>query len=221
MKHQDWKDRWLNKPIDFDNAYGAQCVDVMRQYASDVHGITNIEGVRGAADFFTQHANRPNQRAAYFAIAYQEGLEAPQGAFIVWGANSGNGNFGHVAVCDASTQTGITILDQDGFDNPTRNVNLGSANGLRKRTVNYNNVLGWLVLRQDRNPNPSTTTTPAAGIRILATPPVGLQLAINDRYPPANAVYAPSDTNGRVGEYWRNPNSLQYMVLTTSGWRNI
>jgi hypothetical protein len=203
MKHQEWKDRWLNIPIKFTEKFGAQCVDVMRQYAADVHGIRDIEVVNGAVDFFTRHNSRPVQMANYFAISYQEGLATPQGAFIIWGGNSNNGNFGHVAVCDTSTQTELTILDQDGFDNPARDVNLGSVNGMRKRTVSYNNVLGWLVLKENRN-NTDNRPVPA-----------------NGKYPPANAIMAPSDTNGRVGEFWFSPSTRLYMTLTAQGWRNI
>jgi len=214
MNHQEWVSKWLGKPIDYDKAYGAQCVDVARQYAADVHGVTNLEGVHGAVDFFVKHSSRPIQIANYFAIKYQEGMEIPQGALVVWGAIISNGNFGHIGICDSSTQLTLTVLDQDGFDNPQRDVKLGSVNGLRKRTVTYGNVLGYLVLRQDRNQTSSE-------IRILNKPPESWSASVTNRYPPADAKFALSDRTALLNDYWFNTVTKNYMLLTKSGWKNI
>ncbi|MCL2186528.1 MAG: CHAP domain-containing protein [Treponema sp.] len=192
MTHNEWTGKWLGKRIDFDKVYGAQCADVAGQYALDVHGITGLEGVTGAVDFFTKHDSRPKQKAAYYAIKYQEGLEPPQGAFIVWGATPNN-SYGHIAVCDSSTQTSLTVLEQDGFNNPSRDVSKGDAYGLKRRTATYNNVLGWLVPKQKPNGN----------------------------LPPANAKIAASDRGAQNGDYWFNQSANSWMQLADSKWRFI
>ena len=205
IKHEDWKRKWIGKIIDFDNAYGGQCVDVARQHMFEVDGM-QVESVRGAADFFTQHNSRPIQRANYDAIAYREGLIPPVGAKIVWAATDSNGFYGHIAIVDSGNRSSFVALEQDGFANPEKDVNKGTVTGLVEKTKNYNNVLGWLVLKGNKQKQDANLNMPVPA---------------NGKYPPAGAVFAPSDTNGRVNEYWFNPRTQSYMILATNGWKNI
>lgn len=38
MLYNDYKAKWLGKKVDFDNAYGFQCVDLARHYHKDMFG---------------------------------------------------------------------------------------------------------------------------------------------------------------------------------------
>jgi len=200
MTHEQFKEKYIGVPVDYDKAYGAQCVDVARQYICDVHKVNQPEGVNGAADFFINHDKRPNQQKNYYCIKYQEGLEAPQGALIIWAPNKDNGNYGHIAVCDNSTQNNITVFEQDGFDNPTKDVKLGSANGMKERVRSYNNVLGWLVLKQNK-----------------------INVSVIGNVPPAGATIVQSDRNGNYGDYWFNTSTNRWMILrgNPTRWENI
>ena len=40
MSYQSFKNKWLGKSVDFDRAYGAQCVDLIKQYVFEE---TNIK----------------------------------------------------------------------------------------------------------------------------------------------------------------------------------
>jgi len=197
MDHNQWRDKWLGKVVDFDGAFGGQCVDVARQYAADVHGIRNIEPVRGAVNFFTDYDQMPNLKANYFRIAYQEGLIAPQGALFVFGTTPTN-SFGHIGVVDSGNQTEFISLDQDGFNNPAKDVDKGDTQGLKRKTFNYSRVLGWLVLKENRSTVTVTGSTPPAGAKI-----------------------ASSDRNAQNGDYWLNTSTNRWMQLVNGKWQNI
>ena len=165
-----------------------KCVDVARQYMLDVHGVNNIESVNGAKDFFLQ-SYRPKQDKYYFRIAYQKGIVPSIGTIIIW-----NGNFGHIAIVDESDQYGFTVLEQDGYNNATKDVSKGDSHGLKQKNYNYHNVLGWLVLKQDR---------------------------LHSDQLPKNAVIAKSDREAQIGWYWFNEKTGNWMILTNAGWINV
>ena len=48
MKIEEFINKYLNKIVDFDGAFGAQCVDVFRQYCKDVLEIPHTGAVEGA-----------------------------------------------------------------------------------------------------------------------------------------------------------------------------
>jgi len=193
ITHDDWVSFNLNKKVDFDGVYGAQCADVVGQYALDVQGIKGIEGIIGAVDFFTKHESRPVQKKFYYAIKYQEGLITPRGAFVIWGTTKDN-SFGHVAICDSASQSGLVVLEQDGFNNSTKNVKLGDSQGLKKRTYNYWNILGWLTLKENR---------------------------VMGKAPPSGAKIAKSDRQAQIGEYWLNDKTNMWMILTKTGFNYL
>jgi hypothetical protein len=212
ITHAQWVNENLGRVIQNNPLWGGQCVDNVRDYMRRVQGVST-ETVEGAAEFFEFHSRRPNQQAAFFCIAYQDGLVPPPGAHIVWGRNRENGYFGHIATADNNcTQTSLITFDQDGVANSLAIKENRPQQGVVWRTRSYNNVLGWLVLRENRNTNQNNT--PGNNNN-------GLSVPVNGRYPPANAIFAPADTNGRIGEYWFNPNTRIYMILTSQGWRNI
>ena len=57
MKIEEFINKYLNKIVDFDGAFGAQCVDVFRQYCKDVLEIPHTGAVEGAKDLFPSAQN--------------------------------------------------------------------------------------------------------------------------------------------------------------------
>ena len=51
--------KYNGKKIDYDGRYGAQCVDVFRQYCKDVLEIPHTGGVVGAAELYTKYDELP------------------------------------------------------------------------------------------------------------------------------------------------------------------
>lgn len=53
---------YCRKKVDFDGAYGAQCVDLFRQYCKDVLGLPHTGAVEGAKDLWLKYDNLPLEK---------------------------------------------------------------------------------------------------------------------------------------------------------------
>ncbi|MDR2731409.1 MAG: CHAP domain-containing protein [Treponema sp.] len=127
--------RYYGKKIDFDGQFGAQCVDLIRQYFRDVWDMSiQPEGVIGAQEFYLNHEQRPIQKVYTERVEYKKGQNIPSGAVVVFG-NAGTNKFGHIGICIRAESDIIYLLEQDGF----------RQDGVKISAWGYNNVLGYLV----------------------------------------------------------------------------
>ena len=55
MKLDEFINKYINTKVDFDNAFGAQCVDLFRQYCKDVLDIPHTGSVDGAKDIYLNY----------------------------------------------------------------------------------------------------------------------------------------------------------------------
>lgn len=102
--------RYLGKRVDFDGAYGAQCVDLFRQYAKDVWGLPHTGVVEGAKDLFLKYNELPLEQQ------YLIKVESPAfGDVVVFNA-SANNQYGHVAIFIAQDGDNMLLFEQDGFE---------------------------------------------------------------------------------------------------------
>ena len=62
--------KYLGKKVDWDGAYGGQCVDLFRQYLNDVLNFPQPRGVVGAADFWTNYDSDPNLKNNFQKILF-------------------------------------------------------------------------------------------------------------------------------------------------------
>jgi len=91
MTFQEFIKKWLGKGIDYDGAYGNQCMDVYRQYVKEVLQEKQSPAVKGAKDVwntylptvFTRIENKPENRPE-------------NGDVVIWGMLP----FGHIGVCE-------------------------------------------------------------------------------------------------------------------------
>lgn len=109
-------DRFFRKyngvAIDADGAFGAQCVDLTRRYASEVFGAPGIMG--NGRDWYVSGAN-----SGFFR---QVGLSAPQkGDIACWGPAMGGG-YGHVAIVIADNGGSVSCMSQN--PGPARQMNI-------------------------------------------------------------------------------------------------
>jgi surface antigen len=123
--------KYNGKPIDFDGAYGNQCVDLYRQYVKEVLNLPQTPPVVGAKDIWT--SNTPN----FDKITNTPTGIPPVGAIMIWGSRYGA--FGHVAIVTAATLNTFTCFSQ--------NDPVGSLCGL-KTYKTYYPTLGWLVAKE-------------------------------------------------------------------------
>ena len=71
MNLWEFVEKNIHKKVDFDGAYGAQCVDLFRQYLKDVYEIKEHTGaVEGAKDLFLNHQNITNTSYNLSKVAY-------------------------------------------------------------------------------------------------------------------------------------------------------
>lgn len=125
--------KYLGKKIDWDGAYGGQCVDLFRQYAQEVLGFPQAKGVRGAADFWTNYESDPALKNNYDRIANTPTGVPQKGDVMLWDKDAGGG-YGHVAVFLEGNTSSFTSFDQNW---PTLSV-------CTKTKHDYTNVYGWL-----------------------------------------------------------------------------
>ena len=137
--------KYDQKGVDFDNYYGFQCMDLYRQFVKECFGFPQSPSVSGAVKVWDTYLPE------YFNRILNTIDAIPQkGDIIIW--STGVGPYGHIAICKDGTQTEFTSFDQ--------NWPVGSLCHFQKH--NYNNVLGWLRVKQieDTSPEPPVSTTP-------------------------------------------------------------
>lgn len=147
--------KYNGKPVDFDNYYGNQCVDLYRQYVKECLEYPQSPGVQGAADIWESYLKDHYERIDNTP----DGI--PQlGDIIIWNKQAGGG-FGHVAIFDSGNTNNFISFDQ--------NWPVGSF--CHFQSHNYTNVLGWL------RPNKLVVTeTPAEITDQTFIPQVGLEV---------------------------------------------
>ena len=137
MTLDEFVETYNGKKVDFDGHYGAQCVDVFRQYCRDVLNIPHTGGVVGASELYTKYEAMPLEQTYFVRIPYKAGMLPKVGDVVIFGATKTN-LYGHVAiVLDASTKE-IAVFEQDGF----------KQDGAHVSSWNYARVLGFLRKRE-------------------------------------------------------------------------
>lgn len=113
--------KWDGKTLDYDGAYGGQCVDVTKAWAKEngkpVLRGNGINWARGAG---------------YEWVDYQPGRIPNPGDIVVWG--KALGQFGHVAIFIEGGKDRFTSFDQN-YPLRTR---------CHRQGHDYKGVLGWL-----------------------------------------------------------------------------
>jgi len=145
MNVHEFVDKYDGKVVDFDGAYGAQCVDLARQYMKEVWNFTRQpEAVIGAAVFFFQHSQRPIQYELCDCVPYTGAIRPPIGSLLIF-KSSGTNKYGHIAICLEATGENITVFEQDGIAND-RAIEKGEPQkGAYIGTWKYDRLVGWLT----------------------------------------------------------------------------
>lgn len=130
-----------NHYIDYDQSFGYQCTDLMRQYVKDVVGVAPYTGIptRGnAKDIFKNFVSN-----RYFTKILNTKINVPQkGDIIFWGTYpTVTGFAGHVAIFDHGDLYTVVSFDQN---YPTGSPCHFVKHGSNKILHGYRGVLGWL-----------------------------------------------------------------------------
>lgn len=113
--------------VDFDGAYGAQCVDLFRQYCEDVLDIGHTGAVVGAKDLVERYDALPKEQE-HFALI-RDRYNVMRGDVAVWGAHGSN-PYGHVAIVLEEYGGNLVVFEQDGFRQDGAKIAERSADGV-------------------------------------------------------------------------------------------
>jgi hypothetical protein len=135
MSFQEFLQKYNGKYIDFDGAYGAQCMDLLHQYVVEVLGLTDhrILAAPAAKDLYNNFDNIFGKE--FFERIPNTPDGVPQaGDIVIWGYRP----YGHVAIFIEGDVNSFRSMDQ----------NYPSGSPCHIQDHNYNNVLGWLRFNQ-------------------------------------------------------------------------
>ena len=111
MTLKEFVRKYNGTKIDYDKAYGAQCVDVFRQYCADVLKIEHTGGVNGAKDLFLNYFKMPLEQKYFLQL--KANAKFKMGDVLVWNATAAN-QYGHVALLLAEMSGDFVVFEQNG-----------------------------------------------------------------------------------------------------------
>ena len=130
MTLEEFVNKYNGKPVDYDGVYGAQCVDLARQYWKEKEGIKEHTGscatTGGAKDLFLDYDKMPLEKK-YFTRVKTKSPKA--GDVVIWDSTDKN-KFGHVAICLGLLGDSVIVFEQDGFKQDGAKVNIRSKKNM-------------------------------------------------------------------------------------------
>ena len=114
MTVKEFVQKYNGKKVDYDKMYGAQCVDVFRQYCADVLNIEHTGGVNGAKDLFLDYFKMPKEQKYFMLVKDKDGTKYKEGDVLVWNSTKTN-QYGHVAILLAEMSGDLIVFEQNGF----------------------------------------------------------------------------------------------------------
>lgn len=103
MTYDEFVRAYKGKATDYDGAYGAQCVDLIKAYLNKVFGIK--PGSWGNAKYYWLNFSKHSELTKNFTKIKNTASFVPQaGDIMVWNGNVGGG-CGHVAICTGEGNT--------------------------------------------------------------------------------------------------------------------
>lgn len=114
MKLDEFLTKYAGKKVDFDNTYGAQCVDLFRQYCKDVLNIPHTGSVDpdGAQGIWKNYDKLPLEQKYFERV--DAGYMPMIGDVAVWNGTMSN-EYGHVAIVLGYSFGDILVFEQNGF----------------------------------------------------------------------------------------------------------
>lgn len=126
MKLEEFIKKNTGKKVDYDKRYGAQCVDLFRQYCQDVLCIPHTGGVEGAKDLFINYEKMEKEKQYFSKIT---GTSFIPGDVAIWAESSTN-KYGHVAIIVGTINDDLIVFEQDGFKQDGAKIVLRSTDRL-------------------------------------------------------------------------------------------
>ena len=142
MLYNDYKTKWLGKKVDFDNAYGFQCIDLARHYHKDIFWF-DMWTFWGTA--WTGWLKFKRSMLHFSEVRVKSTQIPPIWAIVFFSPTSMGNKEWHVAICDYCQMWGnkIDVLEQNalGWWSWTW------GNAIRVWTYDLNKVAGWIIAK--------------------------------------------------------------------------
>lgn len=134
MTHNDFVNKYNGKFIDFDGHYGYQCMDLMRQYVTEIYKVNAFSAIPASPDARRCFLNFKDNK--YFKKVMNTRYAVPKkGDIIFWGYYPFvTGTAGHVAIFDGGNDLRFISFDQ----------NYKTGTPCHYVNHSYRGVLGWL-----------------------------------------------------------------------------
>jgi len=140
MTFKEFVKKYLGKAVDYDGAFGVQCVDLAKLYIDKVIG-AKPQAI-GDAYAYYEKFNNTYLKKYFNRIAYKKGEKPQKGDLVVWGKKyNGKSEYGHIAIA-AGDATDTTLYTYD--------TNWGGAE-MKKVKHTYTGLLGYLRPKDQRN----------------------------------------------------------------------
>lgn len=140
MNLEEFVKKYNGKKVDFDGVYGAQCVDLFRQYAKECLEIPEHTGscstTGGAKDLFLDYPKMEKEKK-YFIRETKKGMV--QGDVLIWNSTETN-KYGHIAIYLGKVNNSLIVFEQDGFKQDGAKINLRSKDnllGFLRKKINF------------------------------------------------------------------------------------
>lgn len=188
MTYDEFVKAYNGKASDYDGAYGAQCVDLIKLYLNKVFGVK--PGSWGNAKYYWINFSKHSELTKNFTKIKNTPSFVPQkGDIMVWDGDVGGG-CGHVAIC---TGEGTTSY----FYSYDQNWN-GKA--MHKVKHDYDDVYGVLRPKDQSKVKGNTTSSSAASTSSVGyyVPSVKWQNGSTDE-----SVYSRSDFKEKIGTIYK------------------
>ena len=115
MTLEEFVKKYNGKKVDYDNAYGAQCVDLFRQYTKEALGIKEHTGScatsGGAKDLFLDYDKMPVEKKYFTRSKAKNWIP---GDVLIWDQSPTN-KYGHVAIFLAKLGNSFLVFEQNGI----------------------------------------------------------------------------------------------------------
>mgnify|MGYP002624267671 CR=1 FL=1 len=123
--------KYINTKVDFDGVYGAQCVDLARQYWKEGLGIPEHTGAclttGGAKDLYLDYDKMPLEKKYFKKIPASKKILI--GDTAIWNSTETN-KYGHVAIVLGELSDSLIVFEQDGFKQDGAKLNIRSKKNM-------------------------------------------------------------------------------------------
>ena len=130
MDIEEFVKKYNGVKVDYDKAYGPQCVDLARQWIKEGLGIPEHTGscstTGGAKDLFLDYNKMPKEKKYFKRSKLKNYLP---GDILIWDSTEKN-KYGHVAIYLGKLNDSLIVFEQDGFKQDGAKINLRSRTKL-------------------------------------------------------------------------------------------